>query len=394
MKMTTASIKVLLAISDTGGGHRSAAVAISAALCEAGGEAVACDIVDMLQVSDVPVVRSSSGLYDHLSTRWLKFYNTGFRLTNNVRLVNFLSQLVYLHARSNTVQALRSIQPDLVVITHPLTQRFIVAARRNYGFSFRIVTVVTDLVTLHASWIYPGVDLCLVPTDEGYRLMQRRGMPAAQMVRTGFPVHPKFPAYNRSQREARRDLGLEEGGFTILVTSGGVGAGRVHDLVLALERVYPDKQLLVVTGKNRRLHTELQAQRSSPRTHIYGFVNNMEALMAASDVVVTKAGPGTLMEALVMRRPVLVTEAVGMQERGNIDFILNHKLGFFCPTIDQVVTSIEALTDPVCHTATVERLVDAVPRHGSAQIARILLEHVAHAGTPPEPHFSQVSFSM
>jgi Monogalactosyldiacylglycerol synthase (EC 2.4.1.46) len=35
--------------------------------------------------------------------------------------------------------------------------------------------------------------------------------------------------------------------------------------------------------------------------------------MAASDIVISKAGPGTLMEALVMRRPVIVTQAVGMQ---------------------------------------------------------------------------------
>lgn len=382
MITTTAPIKVLLAISDTGGGHRSAAVAISAALQAAGGEHVSCEILDMLQITGVPVVRSSPRLYDRLSTRWLKFYNTGFRLTNNVRLVNILSQLVYLRARANTVRALRSIQPHLVVITHPLTQRFIVAARRNYRFPFRIITVVTDLVTLHASWTYPGVDLCIVPTDEGHALMQRRGMPPERMVRTGFPVHPKFTSYTCSQRESRRDLELEEDRFTILVTSGGVGSGRVHDLVLDLERLYHNRQILVVTGKNKHLYDELRAQRRSRHTHVYGFVNNMEALMAASDVVITKAGPGTLMEALIMRRPVLVTEAVGMQERGNIDFILDHKLGFFCPTMEHIISAIEKLTHPSCYNATVERLANAVPSHGSAQIANILLEQAVQPRTP------------
>jgi hypothetical protein len=118
-----------------------------------------------------------------------------------------------------------------------------------------------------------------------------------------------------------------------------------------------------------------------PNVHIYGFVGNMEQLMAASDVVVTKAGPGTLMEALVMRRPVIVTTAVGMQERGNIDFVLNHELGFFCPTIDRIIPAIADLMNPHTYAATTARLDDAVPREGATQIARILLDQLQLA--PP-----------
>jgi UDP-N-acetylglucosamine:LPS N-acetylglucosamine transferase len=109
-----------------------------------------------------------------------------------------------------------------------------------------------------------------------------------------------------------------------------------------------------------------------PHTHLFGFVHNMEELMAASDVVVTKAGPGTLMEALVMRKPVIVTEAVGLQEHGNIDFVLNYELGFFCPTNERIVAAIASLEDPERYAATVERLKNAVPRDGAIQIARII----------------------
>jgi hypothetical protein len=103
--------------------------------------------------------------------------------------------------------------------------------------------------------------------------------------------------------------------------------------------------------------------------------------MAASDIIVTKAGPGTLMEVLVMRRPVIVTEAVGMQEQGNIDFVLNHELGAFCPTIDRIAPAIDELMQPETYAATVARLRDAVPSDGAVQIARILLEQLHMA--PP-----------
>lgn len=380
---TTTPANVLFAISDTGGGHRSAAVAIRAALEQAAGDRLSCEIVDMLRITNVPVIRNSPRIYDQLSTRWLRIYDAGYQLTDGVRRVDVLSRLVYVQARHSIIQTLRAVQPQLVVMTHPLPQRLIGSARRANRFPFRLVTVVTDLVSFHASWTYAGVDLCLLPTDEAYDLMRRRQMPEDLMVRTGFPVHPKFAACTFTRHEARHTLGLAADRFTMLVTSGGVGSGNMHELVLALEQRYPEKQLLVVTGKNAALYEQLRAEARNPHTHVYGFVDNMEVLMAASDVIVTKAGPGTLMEALVMQRPVLVTEAVGMQERGNIDFVVNHELGFFCPTVEQIVAATDRLTDPACYETTARRLIGAVPRDGAAQIARILLDQLDQVGTTP-----------
>jgi UDP-N-acetylglucosamine:LPS N-acetylglucosamine transferase len=258
-----------------------------------------------------------------------------------------------------------------------------VAARRAHRMPFHVITVVTDLVTLHASWTYPGVDLALVPTDEAFQIMYRRGMRPTQMQRTGFPVHPKFAAYSATQLEARQTLGLAPDKFTILVTAGGVGSGRLAELVGTMERAFPDKQLLVVTGKNKSIYEELTRRRRAATSQIYGFVDNMEALMAASDLVVTKAGPGTLMEALVMRKPVIVTEAVGMQERGNIDFVLNYELGLFCPTNERIIAAVRELESPQRIAETVRRLEGAVPRDGSAQIAQVMMEQLALVGDPP-----------
>jgi len=197
-------------------------------------------------------------------------------------------------------------------------------------------------------------------------------MKPSQLQRCGFPVHPKFAAENRDAPTARRDLGFDPERFTVLLTAGGVGSGRLGELVQTLEQQMPDKQFLVVTGKNRMLYEELRNGPRLPHIHLFGFVHNMEELMAASDVVVTKAGPGTLMEALVMRKPVIVTEAVGLQEHGNIDFVLNYELGFFCPTNERIVAAIASLEDPERYAATVERLKNAVPRDGAIQIARII----------------------
>ncbi|HMQ35802.1 MAG TPA: glycosyltransferase, partial [Chloroflexaceae bacterium] len=306
-----------------------------------------------------------------------------YQLTNTTRTVDVVSRLVFLTARRNLVRALEARRPRLVVSTHPLVHRLVVWAKRSRRMPFRVITCVTDLVSLHASWTYPGVDLALVPTDEAFELMYRRGMSPSQMRRTGFPVHPKFAAYTATQAEARQSLGLAAEGFTILLTAGGVGSGRLGELVVELERAFPSCQLLVITGKNRAIYDELRRGRRGAGTRIFGFVDNMEALMAASDTVVTKAGPGTLMEALVMRKPVAVTEAVGMQEQGNIDFVLNNELGLFCPTNERIVGAVRELQDSRRYADTVRRLEGAVPRDGSAQIARTIVEQLSLVDSQP-----------
>lgn len=367
-------MKVLFALSDTGSGHRSAATAISAALQELSGGSVECRLLDVLCVTNFPLLRNSPTIYDSFSTRWLRLYNMLFRATDGQLQMGFLSKLVFWWSQLNLVRAILEAPPHIVVCTHPLVQRIVCYARASYRLSYRVATAVTDPVTIHSAWIYPDIDLYFLPTDEAAAIIHQRGVLPERTRQTGFPVHPKFIRYDRPPVEARRELGIDETSFTILLTSGGVGAGLMRSLVVALEQACPDIQILVVTGKNRALYAELTAQARNPLTHIYGFVNNMEVLMAAGDIVMTKAGPGTLMEALVMRRPVILTEAIGLQEEGNIDFVNNRKVGYFCPTTACILEAVKTLTNSHHHAEMVARLHDAVPRDGALQIARLLLE--------------------
>ncbi len=373
---------ILFGISDTGGGHRSGALAIKAAIEQLAGDSVHCEVVDFLATTNTPLVRDAPDLYDQLSTRWLPVYDFLFRATDGRRRISALSNIVYIQAHRNVVRVLEAQRPKLVVSVHPLLNRLIGNARRMSRLSFRFVSVVTDLATLHAAYADRELELCMVPTQEAYDKQRQLGMPSTKLFRTGFAVHPKFAAYTGDQAEARATLGIAPEPHTILVTSGGVGSGSVRDVVFELHKAFPSYQLMVVTGKNAALKKELERMNLGPLVHLYGFVSNMEVLMAASDIVVTKAGPGTLMEALVMQRPVVVTEAVGVQEEGNIDFVLNHELGAYAPSVDQIVPAIRDLSDPAAYGQLREKLRDAVPRDGAIQIARILLEQLALDAPP------------
>lgn len=368
---------ILFAISDTGGGHRSAAQALAEALRQTAGEDIACTMVDFMKASRLPGVRNAPAIYDYASSRKIWLYDFFFRLTNDSRRMDRITNLLFPLAASRFEAEIRAASPDLVVVVHPLLVRAICAARKKGGFRWPVITVVTDLVSLHASWAYAESDLCLAPTEEAIRVLAHYGVPPEKIIYTGFPVHPKFST-PYSQQQARQELGINPDAFTVLVTGGGVGSGKMYDTVKALETLCPDKQLLVITGKNKDLYQTLSAGRQpASLTHVYGFVNNMETMMAASDIVVTKAGPGTIMEVLAMRRPLVITQAVGVQETGNIDFVVNHKLGFSCSDPASIARIVNQMARPDSALTVSQENLHKVPADGAFKIAGLIRERLA-----------------
>ena len=324
--------KILFIISDTGGGHRSAANAIISSLSTSGAD-VTCEVVDLLRVSGLPGIRNAPELYAFFSAGHIWLHNFLFRLSDSSWFMDWASKLLYGFARNRIRKVIDSLGPNLVVVIHPLAVRPMCAYRDETRASWQVVTVVTDLISVHASWICPLADLYLLPTPESVAIAKRHGVPASRAKLTGFPVHPRFCSPPPDRQAACTLLGIATDRFTLLLTSGGAGGGQVEVLVQELERVCPHCTLLVVTGRNQALRRKLTERHTPhPHTYVYGFVDNMEQLMAACNVVITKAGPGTIMEAATLRRPLILIGAVGLQEEGNIRFVTDSGIGVHCPT--------------------------------------------------------------
>jgi 1,2-diacylglycerol 3-beta-galactosyltransferase len=62
---------------------------------------------------------------------------------------------------------------------------------------------------------------------------------------------------------------------------------------------------------------------------IQGFVTNMPDYMGACDIIITKAGPGTISEALICGLPLVLNAYVPCQEEGNIPYVTDNGVGVF-----------------------------------------------------------------
>ena len=156
------SKRILFIISDTGGGHRSAANAIAASLTSLDPE-IRFEMVDLLRASRLPGIRNAPEIYAFFSAKSIWLYNLMYRLANFTGFMNLASKFLYQFARAHIHQTIEGFKPDLVVVIHPLAVRPMCDYRDETSAVWPIVTVVTDLVSIHASWASDRADHFLLP---------------------------------------------------------------------------------------------------------------------------------------------------------------------------------------------------------------------------------------
>jgi 1,2-diacylglycerol 3-beta-galactosyltransferase len=106
-------------------------------------------------------------------------------------------------------------------------------------------------------------------------------------------------------------------------------------------------QLIVVAGRNLRLEKKIRAMaETSPHPIVvFGFTDKVAELMSESDLLITKAGPGSIAEGLAMNLPMIITAWLPGQEEGNVEFVVREGLGRVSEDPSEVVNIIESLMD-------------------------------------------------
>ncbi|HHD56126.1 MAG TPA: galactosyldiacylglycerol synthase [Desulfobulbaceae bacterium] len=231
--------------------------------------------------------------------------------------------------KSSVARYIQSRQPDLCVSVHPLMNHLGLQWVAHAGLDIPFITVVTDMVSFHPSWICPQVDRCLVPTEEARKRALSFGMPPEKLAVHGQPVGLKFARLDGNKSRWKTRIGLDPQRAAILLIGGGEGYGQMYRIARRLAATVQGSQLIVVAGRNKKLKERLEKTCWGIPTRIYGFVDNMPELMAAADLLVTKAGPGTISEAFIAGLPLILSGYIPGQETGNVHYVRNKKAGVY-----------------------------------------------------------------
>lgn len=360
--------------SDTGGGHRSAAEAIIEAInLEFPGQ-IETEMVDIFrQYAPTPLDRAPD-IYPRLS-QMPTVWGWGYRISDGRLRTRLAYTVLYPYLRPSLKRLLHDRQPQLIVSVHQLSNTPVLRAMGRKRIPF--VTVVTDMVSTHAAWFHPAADLVIVATEEARRRALEMGLDPEQLRVVGLPVAERFRQPAESKSFLRKQLGWRDDRPVVLLVGGGEGMGPLEKTALAIDTARLPVSLVIIAGRNQALQKRLEAHRWRIPVRIYGFVRQMPEFMRAADVLVTKAGPGTICEAFIAGLPIILYSRMPGQEDGNVTYVVEHGAGVWSPAPEDVVRSLRRW---VYHPAEMERAAGISRRlarpDAARQIARILADQV------------------
>ena len=336
--------RILILMSDTGGGHRASAQALQAAFAARYPGRFQVEIVDLWTDYTPWPINRMPGMYRPVVARALWLWKLLWAVFENEQAFSAALRLVYLISRNELRKVLQDHRPHLIISVHPFMQHISLRLLEQEGAPIPFVTVVTDLASFHHGWFHARAERCFVASEPAAATARRHGLHVRQVRLLGLPVRPPFTGALPEKETVRARLGLSDTGFTALLLGGGEGMGPVAATARAVARrlaaTGTDAQLVVICGRNERLRQALQRSDWPIPVQVCGFVDNMQEWMAASDCVISKAGPGTIAEALICGLPILVSGFIPGQEAGNVSYVVENGVGAYNDSPDGIAATV------------------------------------------------------
>lgn len=314
--------KILIFYATAGIGHKKAAFAIKEAFDKSGAKDVL--LKDSLDYTNRFFKITYNSIYlalvKYLPVLWGFFYY----LLDNPWIYAVLRPIRRLTNNINSrklVKYLLETKPKTVIVTHFFSLEVIADMKKKGILQTRLVTVMTDYKS-HSFWLSKYVDCYIAGSEYTKDDLVKRGISADRISVLGIPCTKSF-SKKQDPQDTRLEIGLEPGKKTIFILGGGFGVGPIKRIAVNLDRLETDFQCIVVCGYNKKLYNSLLEIATSFKHHfkVYGFVDNMDRLMAASDVLVSKTGGITVTEALNSGLAMLVIAPIPGQEMRNYKFL-------------------------------------------------------------------------
>ncbi len=334
-------MKILIIYATAGAGHRRAAESIYDGIRASTNWKVA--LIDALDYTNSVHKSFYSGSYGFLITSFPWLWGFVFWLANLPKLLPWVKKLRRgLHAviAGKLTRFLKEGKFDCIITTHFLANEVVSHLKMTSKIHSKLITVVTDF-DVHRFWLADAVDIYALASDWTKTKITQMGVADEKCVVTGIPIHAKFST-PKDKAEIRRRLGLQEGLFTALIATGSFGIGPIEEVIETAKGC----QVIVVCGHNKDLFFRLnRMQMSEKSVKVLGLVNNMEELMAVSDLMISKPGGLSIAEALVNGLPLIFFNVIPGQEVGNVRVLKEYGIGIDSQNINDIKIALDHLKE-------------------------------------------------
>jgi processive 1,2-diacylglycerol beta-glucosyltransferase len=336
----SASLRLLILTSSTGGGHNARAHALKARTLHYHPEAQV--LIHKTLENTHPFYAFGVAFYNRIQKYAPILHHLYFHALETLSLHKKASAIL---GRTRFLNVVENFQPHIVVSVH---------AHTNHGY-FDLIraskVTPTPLCATYCGeltggygfshlWINPHADLFIGATPETCQAAIKLGMPNHKTLHGAFLLDPRFFHCSPPSRVAfLQSLGLTPDRFTLLITASGTGANQ-HKKILQALRSYPHPlQLIFLCGKNQKQIAHLNTF-STPQQKIVALPHStqMPTLLRSVDAVITRPGSGTTSEAILVACPIIHHTFGGImpQESLTVRYCVQHGLSLYASNSQQM----------------------------------------------------------
>ncbi|MCM8771318.1 MAG: glycosyltransferase, partial [Candidatus Omnitrophica bacterium] len=274
---------------------------------------------------------------------------------------------------------LDDFRPGVIACSQAYPCGIVADIKKMYNLEIPLVAILTDYVP-HSYWIYDTVDYYIVPSEDIKIRLIEKGVEPSRIKSLGIPIDPKFNM-PLDRKKIKLSLGLNLETPVILIMGGSHGLGPLKQILHHLDKSKLKFQEIVVTGINKRLFNYFKKRLGKYKKEIklFGYANNVNELMAVSDIIITKPGGVTISEAMAMGLPMIIMRPIPGQEENNTLYLTKQKAAI---KVDEPKKIKEAVEDLLSQPDKLKQLSSAARKMSnpaaSMNIAKLLLELCVH----------------
>lgn len=318
-------MKIMILTAATGGGHIRAANAVESYINE--NTKYDARTFDTFKCISSVLDKTICDGYLFLAKKTPSIFGKLYTQTNkDTPLASVVPKFSALFAYE-LLPTINEYNPDIIISTHPFSTEMISYLKGKNKVLAPLICLMTDY-GVHRAWISENVDAYVVASDDMVADLKTFGVDESKVYPFGIPVMNVF--FEKQDRDMMmREMHLRDDLPTILFMAGSFGVANIIGLYRGLVNMNLPMQLIVITGKNKRLYDafEDEIQDSPIQTKLIYFTNEVEKYMHVSDLIVTKPGGLTVSEALACSLPLAVFDAIPGQEEDNANFLKTHDMG-------------------------------------------------------------------
>lgn len=333
---------ILVVTASMGSGHNKAANAVAEAI-KRKYPVNKINVIDFMSTETAYFNSLVKDIYLKMLDHTPSVYEFFYKFTSDSTKGSTI-QSVFAHAMKKDMRELiKKYEADMVICTHPFPCAAASYLKQTGEINIPLITVMTDFC-VHQFWLYKNIDIYFTANDLLKKEMVNQGLLEERIFVTGIPVGYNFRVdYNRDDLLAKFKLGKDKP--VALIMGGGLGLGGVKNALCQLEHLEKDIQILVITGANVALWSEMNeyAQHSKHKIFVWGYSHNIQEFMSVATFLISKPGALTISEALTRELPMILHDPIPGPEVDNAKFVSDNGAAIWVKhqdTLDAVVREV------------------------------------------------------